>query len=135
MSSIVKKLNNLKEIPSVNYEGYIWMSNETEPKVLKNEKYDFSAISQNPFIIEGLLYDKTSQKSFHIQHVGECLIYEYNLDEVKSENLVPKEYLPHRLKEVEKVCFKQIWEEEEDKNCEGFPVLNLKVIVFCGFKK
>ena len=85
--------------------------------------------------MEGLLFHKTSGTSIHLQHVGDYLIHQYNLNEVKPENMVEKEYLPHRLKDVKKVCFKQLWEEEKDKNCEDFPVLTLKAIVFCGFKK
>ena len=135
MTSITTKYTRLSEIPSFEFEGYIWISNSIEPIVLNYEKFDFSSISLNPFIVEGLLFNKTTGTSIHIQHAGDYLIHQYNLNEVKPENSVEKEYLPHRLKDVKKVCFKQLWEEEEDKNCEYFPVLTLKAIVFCGFKK
>lgn len=135
MSSIIKKYTSLSEIPSLDFEGYIWISNSIEPIVLNNEKFDFSSIGLNPFIVEGLLFNKASGTSIHIQHAGDYLIHQYNLNEVKPENSVEKEYLPHRLKDVKKVCFKQLWEEVKDENCEDFPVLTLKAIVFCGFKK
>ena len=137
MSTIAKKYKNLNEIPSANYEGYIWMSDEQSPKVLNCEKFEFGSVKTNPFIVEGLLFDKTNGISIHIQHTGEYRISEYHLNEIKSEKFIEqKEYLPHRLiKDVKKVCFKQIWEEIEDQNCQRFPVLTLAAIVFCGFKK
>ncbi len=136
MSSIIKKHTNLNEIPSFEFEGYIWMSDEQNPIVLKNETFDFSSIKENPFIVEGLLFDKETNTSIHIAHDGTYQIVEYNLNELsKKGELINKEYLPHRLSGVEKVSFKQVWMDEKDENCEDFPVLTLKAIVFCGFKK
>jgi CRISPR type III-associated protein (TIGR04423 family) len=135
MSQIATKIDNLNSIPPGNYEGYIWMSDSEEPKVLNGEKFDFSLIQINPFIIEGLLFDKVANISIHIIHTGDYVITKYELHKLSSQVIEPKEYLPHRLKEIKKLLFKQIWEEKSDKNCLDFPVLTLKAIVFCGFKK
>jgi len=128
---------NLNDIPSVSYEGYVWMSDETEPKVLMGESFDFSKITTNPFVVEALLFDNTTNSSIHITHDGSYFITVYDLNKLNTEDtkFEPKEYLPHRLKGVEKVCFKQLWKEEKDENCLNFPVLTLKATVFCGFKK
>lgn len=133
MTNIIKH-ESLKNIPNLTYEGYVWMSDKEYPIVLNGETYDFSEINTNPFIIEALLYNKEEKKSIHVQHSGEYQIFEYDLSKLEKSNLVEKEYLPHRLKDVEKVLIKQIWLPEKDENCAGFDVLKLKAIVFCGFK-
>ena len=135
MTNLSKKYNNLSEIPSSNYEGYIWMSNEKHPLVLNDEAFDFNSIKTNPFIIEGLLFDKVKNISIHIIHAGQYIISQYHLSNLNPELLVAKEYLPHRIEGIEKVLFKQIWYEKEDENCESFPVLTIIANVFCGFKK
>jgi len=134
MIGIIKH-NKFTDIPDYSYEGYIWMSDEKEPTVLNNESFDFSKINTNPFVIEGLLYSKNEKISIHIQHTGEYQIFEYHLNDYAQSSIVEKEYLPHRLDNVSKVRFKQIWLPELDENCEGMEVLTLKSIVFCGFNK
>jgi CRISPR type III-associated protein (TIGR04423 family) len=131
----IKKYNSIKEIPNRNYEGYVWLSDEKKPIMLPDELFDLTAVKTNPFIIEALLYNKEENKSIHIQHTGEYQIFEYDLKGIDDSNIEKKEYLPHRLKEVKNVLFKQIWLPEVDENCAGFDVLKLKAIVFCGFKK
>jgi CRISPR type III-associated protein (TIGR04423 family) len=131
----IKQYKTLNEIPTLSFEGYIWMSDQEQPKILNNEIYDFKSIAANPFIIEALLYNEKENRSIHIQHTGEYQIYEYDLNQYSSEQLSQKDYLPHRLEGVRKVNFKQIWLPESDDNSEGMEVLTLKAIVFCGFNK
>ncbi|QXP70768.1 TIGR04423 family type III CRISPR-associated protein [Polaribacter sp. R2A056_3_33] len=130
--------HNLKEIPKMAFEGYIWKSDESEPEVLLNEIYDFDTVLTNPFIIEALLFCKEKNTAIHIQHTGSYQIAEYDLKALEKAGAVleEKEYLPHRLSPaVKNVSFKQIWQEEEDRLCEGMPVLKMKAVVFCGFNK
>lgn len=131
--------HNLKEIPKMAFEGYVWKSDESSPEVLQNQVYDFQSISKNPFIIEALLFSKENNISIHIQHTCIYQIAEYDLNALKEKEAVfeKKEYLPHphRLKDISKVNFQQVWMEEKDPLCESMPVLKLKAIIFCGFNK
>jgi CRISPR type III-associated protein (TIGR04423 family) len=127
--------NSLDAIPSLNFDGYIWMSDSNEPIMLFNEKYNFGPVSNNPFIVEALLFNEELKTSIHILHQGEYVISEYILEQSSLEKVEEIEYLPHRLKNVNKVLFKQIWEEQADENCHNFPVYSLKATVFSGFKK
>lgn len=128
-------MNNLSEINNRKYSGYIWISDAKEPKVLNNEEFDFSMIGINPFIIEALLYCEEEKISLTISHTGKYHIHEIDLKNLpEGAELEEVEYLPHRLKGVDKVCFKQLWIPEKDKNCGDFPVLKMKAIVFTGFK-
>ncbi|MDD3722728.1 MAG: TIGR04423 family type III CRISPR-associated protein [Lutibacter sp.] len=135
MLDFIKRYNSIKEIPNRNYEGYVWLSNEKKPFILPDVSFDFSTVEANPFVVEALLFDKAENKSIHVQHTGEYQIFEYDLQRIEESCIEKKEYLPHRLKDVKNVLFKQIWLPEEDENCAGFEVLKLKAIVFCGFKK
>jgi len=128
-------MNDLIDIKNRKYSGYIWMSDAKEPKVLNNEEFDFSKISINPFIIEALLYCEEENVSLTIKHTGSYHINEIVLNTLtESAVLEDVEYLPHRLEGVDKVQFKQLWIPEEDANCEGWPVLKMKALVFTGFK-
>lgn len=131
----IRKIDLLTEIPSYKYEGYVWMSDAKEPKVLNDEIFDFENVTTNPFVIEALLYSKDKKVSVQVQHTGDYQIFEYHLGELTDAEFSDKEYLPHRLKNVSKVKFKQVWLPEEDANCKDMEVLNLKAIVFCGFLK
>ena len=128
-------MNSLTEIENRKYSGYIWMSDAKEPIVLHNEEFDFSKIGVNPFIIEALLYSEAGNISVLIRHSGKYHIEEIDLNNLQEgAELVDVEYLPHSLKGVDKVCFKQLWIPEEDENCNGYPVLKMKALVFTGFK-
>ena len=128
-------MNNLSEIKNRKYSGYIWMSDSKEPKMLNKEEFDFSSVGVNPFIIEALLYCEEEKVSLTIRHTGKYHINEINLNKLPDgAELESMEYLPHRLKGVDKVCFKQLWVPEEDENCENWPVLKMKALVFTGFK-
>jgi CRISPR type III-associated protein (TIGR04423 family) len=133
----VKKLNSLNEIPSFNFDGYIWKSDSENPITLLDKTFDFSTIELNPFIMEGLLYNQDENKSYHITHDGDYHIVEYDLTELsKKGEFIEKEFNPHRLLNlIKKVKFNQIWMDEKDPNCNDLLVLTLKATVFCGFKK
>ena len=131
----VRKIDMLTEIPAFKYEGYVWMSDAKEPKVLNHESFDFESIKTNPFVIEALLYSPDEEVSIHVQHTGDYQIYAYSLKEFSQSEIYEKEYLSHRLEDVSRLKFKQLWLPNTDTNCEGMEVLTLKAIVFCGFLK
>ncbi len=135
MEAITKHIY-LTDIQDLDFEGYIWRSDSKEPKVLRAEKYAFSKVELNPFIVEGLLYNESSKTSIHIQHTGDYQIFEYDLKNLSQiGQLEEVSFLPHRLSGLEKVNFKQLWVSEPDENCEGMEVLKMKALIFCGFKK
>jgi CRISPR type III-associated protein (TIGR04423 family) len=131
-------MKRLNELNNIEFEGYVWLSDQEEPIILNNQTFDFSKYEEgsNPFIIEALLFDKTKNKSIHITHTGRYHINdEFDLDNLKEgSELEPVEYLPHRLDGVDKVCFKQLWIPEKDEYCDNLPVLKMKALIFTGFK-
>jgi CRISPR type III-associated protein (TIGR04423 family) len=128
----INRIEKLADIPNLNYKGYYWLS-DSETPVMVNGKFDSTQIKINPFIIEGMLWDEKTKKSIMISHTGNYQIFEYDLKEIEGE-LVEKEYMAHRLAGVSKVCFKQLWQDVRDANCEGKEVLKMKAQIFVGFK-
>lgn len=119
-------------------EGYLWWSDQQEPKVYQDEAIDICLDeTKNPFVVEGQLYDKGEKKSYSIKYVdGQYLI---NIYEVKDEDFnnpdnETKCYLSNRMVD-KRLKFLRYWEEKKDENCMGMPVLTFTKNVFVGFKE
>jgi CRISPR type III-associated protein (TIGR04423 family) len=130
------KIDQFNTIPSRHhYEGYLWWSDETSPRIYKGEIVTEWPATNNPFIIEGQLFDKANRKSYSIRFVdGDYLIQCFDLNELESLDSIEKEYLPNRIEGVHKLCFKEFWRPEKDDLCEGMEVLKPAEFVFIGFK-
>lgn len=132
----MNKINHLNEIPSKNYEGYLWFSDSNNPIILSGETYPFDQVNTNPFIIEGLLYCAEDEVSLTIKHTGDYHISICNLKQLPEEAALKEiKYLPHRLSGVNKVCFKQLWLAQPDPCCADMKVLTMKALLFTGFKR
>lgn len=123
-------------ISKAKYEGYLWRSDQTSPDTF----YGTEAMEQtltdgeNPFIVEGQLWDNEQQKSISIRYVdGEYKVSETQVaPEQQKQSAVS--YIAHRIENVRKLKFLRIWEEAIDPLCEGMSTLRLKKTVFVGFK-
>lgn len=144
----------MEHIEAAKYVGYLWYSNEKEPKV-----FDGSEMvpeinldeKENPFIIEGNLWDeddRKSMKSIMIRYVdGKYIVHrtEVNEEELKGISssqaygskshiaTTRKDYLAHRIGGVKCLSFLQYWKAEADEMCEGMQVLRPLKLVFIGF--
>jgi len=132
----------IKDIPlEENYEGYLWLSNETKPHVYQNEPLEKVMLeSVNPFIIEGNLLDKNNRKSYSIRFIdGNYIVNEFDLKELNekySEDSISKEYIPNRFPEkINKLYFREYWIPKKDEQCKGMEVLKPAMEVFTGFNK
>lgn len=131
---------NINEIPlNKKYEGYLWLSNSIEPKVLDNQKINLELKEgMMPFIVEGQLYNSTDHISYSIKYVnGEHLVTKYenvSPEDKSNNNVEEKAYLSNRMDDRELV-FHRYWELVEDENCENMKTLVITKNVFIGFKK
>ena len=117
-------------------EGYLWWSDQQKPRVYQDELIDICLDeAKNPFVIEGQLYDEENEESYSIKYVdGQYLINIYKVEErdfTNSDNQI-KSYFSNRMDD-RWLKFLSVWEEIEDKNCMGMPVLTLTKNVFIGF--
>ena len=134
----MENYKRLTEIdPEQNYEGYLWWSDAASPKVYQNQQLPkWPEERANPFIIEGQLYNKSSNKSYSIRFVdGGYLVHCFELNELNDrvKDKIEKEYLSNRLDGVLKLCFIEFWRPQEDDLCEGMAVLQPAETVFVGF--
>lgn len=120
------------------YEGYLWYSNKTEPKILNEEEFELEiSDNENPFVIEGQLFDADRMLSISIKYVdGEYICNSYNVDSLdfNRTNVEKKEFHSNRMNGY-KLQFLQYWIEKEDALCEGMKVLCPTKSVFVGFIK
>ena len=121
------------KIEKSKYQGYIWYSNESKPaKVIDNEDFEIEiADDENPFIIEGQLYD--GKKSINIKYVdGKYLFKEYDMVKLNGAEMSEQVFYSHRM-DGKKLKFNQYWRPENDKNCCDMEVLQPAELVFVGF--
>jgi len=132
----MKKMK-IQDIPKEKFEGYLWYSDAVRPVVFMGDKEVTVSIPDKRFIIEGLLWSKASHMSYRIAfHDGEQLVYPCHVadsDLAGSDNVVPEDYLAHRLPGVYRLSFLRYWLPCGDVNCEHFDVLMPGDLVFVGF--
>lgn len=121
-----------------NCEGYLWWSDQQEPKVYDGDALDISLDgTQNPFVAEGQLYDKEEKKSYSIKYVdGQYFINIYKVEpsDLTNRDNENKAFLSNRM-DGRWLKFLRYWEEKKDENCMGMPVLTFTKNVFVGFKE
>ncbi len=142
------------------FEGYLWESDKQAPTIYNGEKLledkSFDG-EENPFIIEGLLFDKSTGHSVCIKYVdGEYLIKEYYMETSnegntfyilkKDENdedikckvnceVVEQHYKGNSKLKGNNLHFYELWEEKSDLLCCKMKVLEATKVIFAGFSK
>ena len=128
----------METIDKARYEGYVWMSDRQEPSIiLPDEEFGLTLNdADNPFVVEGNLWDATSRVSIMIKYVdGKYIVRRTVVTDECIKNATKKEFLPHRIEGVKKLKFLQCWDEVEDPLCENMVTLQPGKLVFMGFIK
>lgn len=134
---------SIKEIKPLTYEGYLWMSDQENPNVYENKLVTLPKEGDNPFVVEGHLFNKKEGLSYTIKYVdGQYIVLEYQVTEIdlKNPDNQIKTYLSNRMGD-KKLQFLRYWEDvfDEDnykdaKYPYGLPVLTQTKNVFVGFE-
>jgi CRISPR type III-associated protein (TIGR04423 family) len=116
------------KIPPGNYIGYLWYSDQNEPKRYNNG--DGASIDLNafPFIAEGMLWDESTKTSVMINYTHKLNLAVYQNVDVRQVQT----YLGHKTDKNIKMT--TIWAEVADELCAGLPVLKPKAKIFVGFE-
>lgn len=142
----------METIDKAKYVGYLWRSDQRAPEVYDGTgELELSLPDgENPFIIEGNLWDEAQRRSIMIRyidgryHVRRVIVTGPELKGISDKAIeaaegqvatTVKEYLAHRIGGVEKLRFLQYWRAEKDDLCGGMPVLRPYQLVFVGFVK
>ena len=120
------------------YEGYIWMSDATQPTVLNKEPISIDlADGTNPFVIEAELFDAEKSVSYSVRFVdGQTKVRKFEVDELKLFGEQTLFYVSHRIGDGIKLKFYRKWKKELDPDnlCEGMETLVPSDFVFIGFE-
>lgn len=132
---IIQEIKAIQNIPDYKFSGYYWVSDQDKPEMLFEEifpkdKFDEGA---NPFCIEALLFSESEQVSIHTQHTGSYLVHAFDLKQLVGLEIEEKSYLPHKLDQIQKVTFKQVWEEEPLEQGSEMMTLKPTALIFSGF--
>ncbi len=128
----------MKTINIKNCEGYLWWSDQQIPRVYQDESLDICLDeTKNPFVVEGQLYDKECCTSYSVKYVdGQYVIKEYKVVEQDFANPDnERKYFFSNRMDGRWLKFLRYWEEKEDENCMGMPVLTFTKNVFVGYKE
>lgn len=124
------------------YEGYIWWSDQAEPRSFHGEEFDVESITNeiNPFVIEGQLWNAEEGVSVSIRYAdGKHIICFHKVtdEDLKADNNTNtlECYIPHRIDGTSKLWFLRYWKAEKDDFCENFETLIPEKLVFVGFDK
>ncbi|MBO5699233.1 MAG: TIGR04423 family type III CRISPR-associated protein [Bacteroidaceae bacterium] len=123
------------KIEKAKYEGYLWMSDAQNPQVLEHVDFELEISDhENPFIVEGQLWDKEQARSISIKYVDGKYIYkEYTIKNEGQVMAEVKTFYSNRM-DGKKLKFKQYWREEKNEMCENMLVLQPAELVFVGFE-
>ena len=127
------------EIEGNKMEGYLWYSDQDTPVVYDGTKESFKFDdNDNPFVIEGQLYDTDKDISYSIKYVdGKYLVKKYAVKEIKLDSeckIADKYFQSHRM-DGRVLHFMEIWRPAPDSLCEDIKVFQPADIIFVGFKK
>ena len=127
---------NIDRIPSGTYEGYIWMSDASEPVIIDGEIGEVVLDpAANPFIIESQLVSRSKEESYSVKYVDGAYIARYHDLKPLPEEIgicEEKKYFGHRMS-GRRLLFRQYWRRVPDPLCEDMEVLQPKELVFAGF--
>lgn len=135
MNNTISKITALQSIPDLEYEGYLWYSNATEPKILEGQQFSPDQLTKLPFVVEGMLYAEKEKVSIRIVNIDGA----YRIAKMTLE-YIPKEYITTYFAKEQfgknwKIQMYQHWVEKEDAINDNRLVLCPTWSAFVGFKK
>lgn len=121
------------------YTGYLWYSDEPNPRVFPPEAMSVSLFTELPFILEGYLYSPDEGGiCINIKNIdGEYYINEAKLKDVDQSKIERYTFLTSPVFEsmgIKKFKAIQFWSADKDEFCENMEVLQPTWIAFEGFE-
>ena len=136
----------MQRIEKNKYQGYLWISNEEQPRLLNNEPFGQDlADNEVPFIVEGRLWCQENNTSVSIACIdGKYQVSCFKMDSIEQEWTTTENYRPHKRLAAKmaqngmkgwKLSFRRLWKENNDPLCEDQVTLEPDALVFTGFIK
>lgn len=132
----MKKINITEIDNSLDYQGYLWLSDSKEPIILLEEKIPQDIFKTLPFVVEGYLFCKSkSGLSIKIKYIdGDYQIFSVELDQISEKQLTKNDFVAIKNSGgIKFICSVQYWEKVPDKLCENMDTLEPAWVAFKGF--
>lgn len=126
---------SVEDIPKTwEYQGYLWYSDQSKPKVLDKEELGNIEFSALPFVIEGNLWCSKEEASFQIKNIeGQYHVVQFDLKGSELDDLLSEHaYVAHDIEGYKEYTVIHAWEEAMDEICQ-MPVLVPAWTAFKGF--
>lgn len=120
-----------------NFEGYVWESDKTQPKVFNHDREEVLNLSvvNNPFVIEAQLYNDKTKESYSVRFIdGRYIAIKFDLNALSADSQ-RLSFAPNRMQGVGNLVFLQNWKAVKDPLCEEMEALQPAELVFVGFNK
>ena len=119
----------MNKIESAKYQGYLWKSDQTHPLTYIGDETVPEIVlndGENPFIVEGNLYNKETGLSISIKYVnGKYIVSKYDLPAMEKDcamEICDETYLTNSRIVAASGCpegckysiYKRIWKEESE---------------------
>ena len=127
--------NNNLIIPSGNsVQGYYWFSNSEQPVIVDGPFGGLNLLDyNNPFVIEGQLYDKSTQLSYSIKYVdGQYFVRNTEVTEQMINDA--KSYIS-KWDDNMHLLFTTTWLKKQDPLCCNMEVFVPANLIYVGFKR
>ncbi|MCB5249775.1 MAG: TIGR04423 family type III CRISPR-associated protein [Candidatus Cloacimonadales bacterium] len=136
MDNIITITNKIEEIPNLDFKGYVWLDNSSEPIL---DKHPANIDMKDSFIVEAYLYAKNENISVSIKHLdGTDYISIFDLNKVDpsdydSQYYIANDQISNINQDYKYLKYIRYWKSETDSNCANMSVKNLKWHAFAGF--
>ena len=132
----MKKINIADIDHSLEYQGYLWLSDSKEPIILREEKIPQNIFKTLPFVVEGYLYCKPKNGlSIKIKNIdGDYQAFSVELDQISKKQLTQNDFVAIKNRgSIKFIRSVQYWEQVQDELCDGMTSLEPSWITFNGF--
>ena len=122
----------IDEIPTGNFDGYYWFSDQSKPELIFDLGIDKTKFTQLPFVIEANFYSKELNQSVQIKNIDGK--YHCAIIDLSNCEFEPQKYIGHDLEYNNKhfdYFVVEAWEEKKDSLLEG---MTTKVPSWTAFK-
>ena len=121
---------------SLDYQGFLWLSDKKEPIILIDEKIPYDIFKSLPFVVEGHLFCKSRNGlSIKIKNIdGEYYVSTVELNTIPKNQITQNDFVAIKNdKGIKNIRSVQYWEKVPDQLCENMDTLEPSWVAFNGF--
>lgn len=119
---------------TANFQGYIWWSDQPLPEIFDMDKETVLNLdpTANPFVNEGLLFDRKNRISYSIRYIDGN--FHLRITPLESLNYKDCDIIEFHARDAKhRLRFIPEWVQYNDPLCEGMTTQKFSDYIFIGF--